>query len=85
MWLISAEIAVAPASLSLYLRFPRERQMFFILLLYMPLGIILTVLRVCISLQALLYLLVIPNSFPLKRYVIMSRARGHLVYDSVVL
>lgn len=42
--------------------------MLFILLLYMPLGIILTVLRICISLQALLYLLIIPNGFPLKRY-----------------
>lgn len=46
----------------------------------MPLGVILTILRICISLQALLYLLIIPNAFPLKRYRDVSECGGRGVH-----
>ena len=65
-------------------RFPRERQTVFFLLLYMPLGVILTILRICISLQALLYLLIIPNGFVLKRYSECS-GRGVRACDLAIL
>lgn len=38
------------------------------MIMYIPFGLILLLLRLCISLQTTLYLMVIPDVFPLKKY-----------------
>ena len=46
---------------------------------YIPIGVLLLVVRICISLQAFLLLLLLPNEFPLKRQECIALFTMHMV------
>ena len=50
-------------------RLKKDAWWIYLTLFYVPIGVLLLVVRVCISIQAFLMLLVLPNNFPLRRQV----------------
>ena len=50
-------------------RIQRDCWWIYFTIFYIPIGLLLLVVRLCISLQAFLLLLLLPNEFPLKRQV----------------